>query len=192
MSVLVLLFSICHLPGLIKLLGVLELMFVIKKEKNLLLQIMSTPYNLQPQRPLPLLGMRMHMGKLSKVFRVCKLWHLRIVKPLKLFYYFKGSVMVAQECTEGCNLRYGRFRDMEMGSAHANSVALCLYLIRASQSFGKEDLRTVNFFSLAKFHPKKFNLKIWIRIFFQEFPDLLEILLNFREKKFENFFPISI
>jgi hypothetical protein len=42
-----------------------------------------------------------------------------------------------------------------MGSAHANSVALCLYLIRASQSFGKEDLGTVNFnFSLAKFHPK--------------------------------------
>jgi hypothetical protein len=58
-----------------------------------------------------------------------------------------------------------------------------LYFIRASQSFGKEDLETVNFFSLAKFHPKKkINLKISIRIFFQKFPDLLEILLNFKGK----------
>jgi hypothetical protein len=61
--------------------------------------------------------------------------------------------MVAQESPEGCNLRYGRFRAMEMGSAHANSVALCLYLIRASQSFGKEG--TVNLFFFGKISPKK-------------------------------------
>ncbi len=52
-------------------------------------------------------------------------------------------------------LRYGRLREMQMGSAHANSVALCLYLIRDCQSFGKEDLGTVNFFFFGKISQKK-------------------------------------
>jgi len=83
---------------------------------------------------------------------------------------------------------------MEMGSAHANSVALCLYLIRAGQNFGKEDLGTVNFILFfGKISPKKINLKICIRIIFQKFPDLLENLLNFKGKKIlRKFCPISI
>jgi hypothetical protein len=82
---------------LIKLLGVLELMFVIKKENKIV--VTNNGYTVQPSTstPLALFGMRMHMGKLSKGIQVCKLRHLRIVKPLNFFITSKGSVMVAQE-----------------------------------------------------------------------------------------------
>jgi len=60
-------------------------------------------------------------------------------------------------------LRYGRLREMEMGSAHANSVASCLYLIRARQNLGKEDLGTVNFIFFWQNFTKKKSISKYVQ-----------------------------
>jgi hypothetical protein len=80
-------------------------------------------------------------------------------------------------------LRYNRFRDMEMGQCTCEFSSPCLYLIRASQrGSGNNEF----YFSLEKFHPKNQSQNMYNNILSKISLICWKNLLNFKgKKKFE-------